>query len=222
MRTTVPKGVPDVERRRARMIAGIAPIGLILICVLVEGLLQMGDMGVFGPPRLRQWAYEHGGFWPGLLQDWSPNYPFQPILMFFTYGFLHGGFLHLAINMFTLYSLGQGVVDRVGPARFLVLYFAAMIGGAAGFGLLADTVYPMVGASGALFGLAGGLMAWNYVDRFTYRLDLWPIARVALLLIVINVVMWWALDGQLAWETHLGGFVIGWIVALLLDPRGRI
>ena len=157
-----------------------------------------------------------------MLRDWGPNYAGQPYLMFLTYGFLHGGLLHLLVNMITLYSLGRGVVERVGLLRFLALYFASMIGGAAGFGLLADTLSPMVGASGALFGLAGGLMAWNYVDRFLYRLELWPVARVALLLIAINVVMWWALDGQLAWQTHLGGFVAGWIMALLLDPRGRI
>ena len=195
---------------------------LIALCVVIEAILLMGDLDMFGAPRLRQWAYENGGFWPGLLRDWGPNYAGQPYLMFLTYGFLHGGLLHLLVNMITLYSLGRGVVERVGLLRFLALYFASMIGGAAGFGLLADTLSPMVGASGALFGLAGGLMAWNYVDRFLYRLELWPVARVALLLIAINVVMWWALDGQLAWQTHLGGFVAGWIMALLLDPRGRI
>lgn len=222
MRSTVPKGLPDDQSHRARIVATIVPLAIILTCVLIEVALQMGDLGVFGPPRLRQWAYEHGGFWPGLLQDWTPNYALQPVLMFVTYGFLHGGLAHLLINMITLYSLGQGVIDRVGPWQFLVVYFTAMIGGAAGFGMIADTLYPMVGASGALFGLAGALMAWNYVDRYTYRLDLWPIARVAALLLVINLVMWWALDGQLAWQTHLGGFLTGWIVALLLDPRGRI
>ena len=78
-----------------------------------------------------------------------------------------------------------------------------------------------VGASGALFGLAGALMAWAYVDRFTARLGLWPIARVGALLIAINVAMYWALDGQLAWQTHLGGFVAGWLLAMLIDPRSR-
>ena len=79
----------------------------------------------------------------------------------------------------------------------------------------------MVGASGALFGLAGALLAWSYVDRFVAREALWPIARMAGLLIAINIAMYWGLDGQLAWQTHLGGFVAGWILALLIDPRGR-
>jgi membrane associated rhomboid family serine protease len=37
----------------------------------------------------------------------------------------------------------------------------------------------------------------------------------------LNIVLWWAMDGQLAWETHLGGFITGWIAAMLIDPRGR-
>ncbi|MDC1399675.1 rhomboid family intramembrane serine protease [Yoonia sp.] len=79
----------------------------------------------------------------------------------------------------------------------------------------------MVGASGALFGLIGGLLAWTYVDRFTYNEGLWPIARAVLILVALNLVLWWAMDGQLAWQTHLGGFIAGWVVALLIDPRAQ-
>ena len=194
---------------------------LIVVCCAVEGILQLGDRGLIDIVRLRSVAYEHGGFWVGLLRSWEPNYPSQPYLMFLTYGFLHGGFLHLAINMITLWSLGKAVLDRVGVRGFLLLYAASLLGGAAGFALLASTLAPMVGASGALFGLAGGLLAWGYVDRFTFQEALWPVARAAGLLLTLNVVMWWALDGQLAWEAHLGGFISGWIAALLIDPRAR-
>jgi membrane associated rhomboid family serine protease len=141
--------------------------------------------------------------------------------MFLTYGFLHGGLLHLVVNMVTLWSLGLAVLDRVGSRGFVLLYAASLLGGALGFALLASTLAPMVGASGALFGLAGGLLAWGYVDRFTLQEALWPVARAAGLLLLMNVVMWWALDGQLAWETHLGGFVAGWVAALMIDPRPR-
>jgi membrane associated rhomboid family serine protease len=195
--------------------------GVIAICTVVEAVLLMADVGVLADPRLRQKAYEWAGFWPGLLQGWQPNYPGQGMAMFITYGFLHGGPLHLLVNMVTLWSLGYAVLDRVGLWGFAGLYSASLVGGAAGFGLIAETFRPMVGASGALFGLAGGLLAWNYVDRFTFREALWPVARVVLFLVAMNVAMWWALEGQLAWETHLGGFIVGWIMALLIDPRGR-
>lgn len=199
----------------------IVLIVLIVICCAMEAVLQLSDLGLVGTARLRSLAYEYGGFWAGLLQSWSPNYPSQPYAMFLTYGFLHGGFLHLVINMITLWSLGLAVLDRVGIRGFVLLYAASLWGGAAGFALLASTLAPMVGASGALFGLAGGLLAWGYVDRFTLQEALWPVARAAGLLLLMNVVMWWALDGQLAWETHLGGFISGWLAALIIDPRAQ-
>ena len=102
---------------------------------------------------------------------------------------------------------------------FFILYGVAMVGGGIGFGLLAPTLAPMVGASGALFGLVGGLLAWSYVDRFNLNEALWPVARAVLLLAGLNLVLWAVMNGQLAWETHLGGFVTGWICALLIDPR---
>jgi membrane associated rhomboid family serine protease len=194
---------------------------LIAVCTAVEAVLFLSDLGLFGDTRLRQTAYTWGGFWPGLLQGWQPNFPGQPVAMFLTYGFLHGGPVHLIVNMLTLWSLGTAVEARVGARGLALLYGASLVGGAVGFGLISETFRPMVGASGALFGLAGGLLAWNYVDRFTLRAGLWPVARVVLFLVAMNVAMWWALDGQLAWETHLGGFVLGWIVALLIDPQPR-
>lgn len=199
---------------------GIA-IALIALCVFIELVLQAGDRGAFNIPRFRQMVYENGGFWSGLLDDWTPNYPGQPWAMFATYGFLHSGFVHLGVNMLTLWSLAGVVIDRVGQVKFSVLYVGAILGGAIGFGLLAETLRPMVGASGALFGLAGAILSWEYVDRFTWRDQLWPVVRAVLMLIALNIVLYWAMGGQLAWETHLGGFVAGWLLAMLIDPRSR-
>ncbi len=209
---------PDLVPGRA----GRAVIwGLIAVCAAIEAVLWLGDLGAFGALRLRATVIEHAGFWPGLLKGWQPNYPGQGAAMFFSYGFVHGGPLHMAMNMATLWSLGFAVLRRVPLRGFLLLYAATLLGGAAGFALLANTFSPMVGASGALFGLAGGLLAWDYVDRFTLSERLWPVLRMVLLLGAMNLALWWALDGQLAWETHLGGFVTGWVTALLIDPRGR-
>ena len=197
-------------------------IGLVIAaCTLVEGALILGDFGMLGLPRLRQTAYEYAGFWPGLLGGWTPNYGTQPYAMFLSYAFLHTDIKHFVFNMITLYSLGGAVWDRVGTRGFLILYVAAILGGGLGFGLLADTLRPMVGASGGLFGLAGGLLAWNYVDRFTESRQLWPIVWIILGLLFLNLALWWLMDGLLAWETHLGGFVFGWIAALLIDPRSQ-
>ena len=194
---------------------------LILIMVGVELFLTATDLGLFGQRGMRRLSYQYAGFWPGLLDDWTPNYSYQSQLMFATYAFLHGGMLHLAANMITLWSLGQAVIDRVGRGAFVLLYLASVLGGALGYAALWTTPQPMVGASGALFGLAGGWLAWEYVDRFSDRSGLWPVIRVALMLIALNVVLFYTMNGQLAWQTHLGGFIAGWVAAMLIDPRPR-
>jgi membrane associated rhomboid family serine protease len=194
-------------------------IAIILLCVGIEAVLSLSDAGLIGSGRMRRIFYDYGGFWPGLLEDWRPNYTAQPWVMFLSYGFLHGGLMHLAVNMITLWSLGVVVLDRVRGRGFVMLYVASLLGGGVGYALLAPSLTPMVGASGALFGLAGGILAWSYVDRFTFRERLWPVARALLLLLLLNVVLWWAMKGHLAWETHLGGFIAGWVAALLIDPR---
>jgi rhomboid protease GluP len=199
-----------------------APIlALIGLCTVIEGALWAADLGLWGPVRLRQLAYEYGGFWPGLLAGWTPNYPAQPVAMFLTYAMLHGGPGHLVANMITLAVLGREVALRAGGGGFLLVYVASALGGAGGYGLLAETAQPMVGASGALFGLAGCLLAWAYADRPRGMAGLWRVLRVALLLVAVNLAMYWALEGQLAWQTHLGGFVTGWVAAAFFGRGHR-
>ncbi|SEW44195.1 Membrane associated serine protease, rhomboid family [Cognatiyoonia koreensis] len=196
-------------------------IALIVICTAIEVSLLLADFGLVGSGRLRQTVYEYAGFWPGLLRTWQPNYDAQPYLMFVTYGFLHSGIAHLLINMVTLWSLSGAVIRRVGGRGFVLLYGFSIVAGAIGYAFLNTTPVPMVGASGALFGLAGGLLAWSYVDRYTAQQGLWPVAQAIVLLIGLNLVLWWAMDGHLAWQTHFGGFLGGWMIATVIDPRPR-
>ena len=195
-----------------------ALLGIFLLCLLPELWLSAADWGVWGDGRLRQWAVQNGGFWTGLLRNWRPNYALQPWTMFVTYSFLHGGIIHFAVNMMTLFSLGPPLVSYFGTPRFLLIYTASTIGGAIGFALLSGEVLPMVGASGALFGLAGALMALTWRDIRASNGSILPVLRSISWLVVLNLLLWWAMAGHLAWETHLGGFIIGWIAALLLDP----
>lgn len=191
------------------------------VLAVIEGGVFLGALVGGRGEALRSLALEYGAFWPGLLYDWVPNYACQSWAMFLTYAFLHGGPVHLVVNLITLFSLGQIVIARAGVAKFAALYVAAMLGGAVVFGLLAQGPQPMVGASGALFGLAGSVLAWDYLDRFSESLPLWPVGRAVILLLVLNLVLWWAMDGLLAWQTHLGGFLAGWVMAMLLDPVAR-
>lgn len=224
----MPEDAPPYRRDPARIAAWkdvthwpLGLVGLIVACVLVEAVLLAADFGLIGTPRLRTLAYQYGGFWVGLLVNWQPNYAAQPYAMFLSYAFLHGGPGHLAVNMLTLYSLGRLVISRVGQARFLLLYAIAALGGAIGFAALSSVLRPMVGASGALFGLIGAWIAWDYIDRFSLAEPLLPVLRPIVILVVLNVVLYYAMGGHLAWETHLGGFLAGFFTAFLIDPRSR-
>lgn len=192
---------------------------LVALMAAVEAAIWLGGAVMTRPGGLRGLALEYLAFWPGLLGTWRPNYAAQPWAMFLTYGFLHGGLAHFAVNMVTLWSLGVWVIERVGAGRFAVIYALSLLGGAAAFALLAADLRPMVGASGALFGLAGAVLAWETRDRFEGAVSLWPVVRAVGLLAGLNLVLWWAMDGLLAWQTHLGGFVAGWASALAVERR---
>lgn len=195
-----------------------AVLGIFIACLLPEAVLLGADLGFWGQSDWRIWAWQHGGFWVGLLGNWRPNYAAQPWLMFITYGFLHGGPMHFALNMLTLWSLGPPLVDRMGNRRFLVLYALSLLGGALGFALLSRIPQPMVGASGALFGLAGAHLGLAYQHLRRRQASMKPLIRAVAGLVALNILLWWAMHGMLAWETHLGGFIAGWIAVRWLDP----
>lgn len=189
------------------------------LSVLPELVLLGADFGLWGRPWWRSVAYEYAGFWVGLLGNWRPNYPLQPVLMFASYGFLHAGLWHLALNMTTLLALTPPLVARIGTGRFLALYGVSVLGGAFGFAALSRASAPMVGASGALFGLVGAFMSLDFRQRIAGGRPVGPLAGTAAALVLGNALIWWMTGGRLAWETHLGGFLAGWVAALALPDH---
>jgi len=131
----------------------------------------------------------------------------------FSAALLHGSVMHILFNMYALYLFGPRMEQQVGSPAFATLYVAcAGAGGAAAYVMLGIDSPPMVGASGAIFGLFGAWMfvAWKIRSTpggrsmFTNLLVLLAI-NLALPLFVPNI----------AWQAHLGGFVAGLGIALL-------
>lgn len=191
-----------------------AVLALALLCAVPELILLGADWGLWGSARWRPLAYAEGAFWAGLLHGWTPNYAAQPVAMFLTYAWLHAGPGHLLGNLGALLWLGPDLAARLGPGRFLALWLAGVLGGAAAFGLLASSPAPMVGASGALFGLAAAT-AVETARGQGWRRGLVLVAG----LLALNLAAWAAAGGQLAWETHLGGMVAGGVAARALRRR---
>lgn len=135
------------------------------------------------------------------------------------HAFLHAGFLHLLMNMLVFVQAGPFVEARMGSLRFAILYGVSILGGAAAYVLInPDSAREAIGASGAICGV---FAAYFLAVRPTPRAALAdPRVRNAMLSFVgINVVLVALLPLPIAWEAHLGGFVVGALAYLLLAPR---
>jgi membrane associated rhomboid family serine protease len=149
--------------------------------------------------------------------------------------FIHGGFMHLLLNMWSLFIFGDNIEDSLGKARYLFFYLLSGFAAAAAQVLVdPSSTLPMVGASGAI---AGVLAAY---------LRLFPHARVLTLIplfiffftqeipAVLFIALWFALQvlsglgslsvaaggqgGGVAFFAHIGGFVAGFLLIRSLLP----
>ena len=211
----MPRSLPPALPRAPPIRLGL---GIGLVCIAVEAALSGADAGLWGERYWRARVYENGAFWAGLLFDWRPNYAAQPGAMFLSYGFLHGGPWHLLGNMAALALLLRNLGPRLDAARLLALWAGASVGGGLAFAALGPVPVPMVGASGALFGLAGAWLVWDAAALKAAGLSRRPVWRALLILVLLHPVLWLAQAGMLAWQTHLGGFLAGAALARATGP----
>lgn len=131
-----------------------------------------------------------------------------------TSGFLHFGPIHLAFNMFALWVIGRDLEQVLGRARFLVVYVVSLLGGGLAVFFFAAENSLTAGASGAVFGLMGGLAV------VLLRMRRSP--RPALTIILLNVVISFVVPG-ISILGHLGGLAFGTAVtaAMLYAPSRR-
>jgi membrane associated rhomboid family serine protease len=174
-----------------------------------------------------------GGAPSGAMRDWGVSGAALAAGRYHTIAshmFAHGGFAHIFMNMSALFAIGGRLVTRLGSPpgawlRFMGLFLLSGLVGAALFlAIHPSGTIPMVGASGALYGLVGALVRMDrdglYViplqRRFIGRFTL-DFVRDNLLLFVLLTVpaLLMGSGGGVAWEAHLGGFAFG----LLAGPR---
>ena len=133
--------------------------------------------------------------------------------------FLHVGVLHLVLNLYVLYLFGGVLESVLGSARFTAVYFITGFCGSAASFALGGTNRVAAGASGAIFGLLGAWLAYNWRRR---RLSVAAQGnlRVALVLIGVNLVLGVAVRG-IDNAAHVGGLVAGLIAGLTVEGFGR-
>ncbi len=129
--------------------------------------------------------------------------------------FLHAGIEHLFNNMVILFFLGAMIEKAIGHISFLVLYFLSGIGGNL-CSLLAKVLQmdasASVGASGAIFGLDGVLLAWILLDRRSMP-DVTP--KRVILMIALSLYSGFTTQ-NIDNAAHVGGLVTGFLAGLVL------
>jgi membrane associated rhomboid family serine protease len=161
-------------------------------------------------------------------------------LPFFTMMFLHGGCLHLILNMWTLWLFGPAIEDRLGHGRYLAFYLVCGLAASLAHVMFNPTsIVPALGASGAIAGILGCYMR------------LFPLARVVVVVPILFIPLFFevcafvfiglwfmiqvlqsmmalllpAASGDVAWWAHVGGFIAGFALGPLLvrsEQRYRV
>ena len=152
--------------------------------------------------------------------------------------FIHGGFLHIAGNMWFLWIFGRGVEDLLGHAKYLFLYFACGIAGALVFVLVnSHSTVPTIGASGAIAGIMGA-----YLIKFP-RAHIITLVFIFVFITTVDIpaffllLYWFAIqffsgigsvgysqvsNGDVAWFAHVGGFLAGMGLVWLMPSKPRV
>ncbi|MBQ3033501.1 MAG: rhomboid family intramembrane serine protease [Deferribacterales bacterium] len=200
------------------------PLATLILILTNAGIfiymLQTGLSGTF---------FIDYGIVPAKLGMPSEIVPFQEkILPFFSYMFIHGGWLHIIFNMYFLYIFGPNVEGRLGHGRYIVSYIVFGITGAIVYVILSPTDgYPMVGASGAVAGVMGAYLIFFPTSKIKTLLIIIIFITFINIPAVVFIGLWFAaqlsgalVDGgtsdSIAWWAHVGGFVAGMVLALFV------
>ncbi|RKQ19606.1 rhomboid family intramembrane serine protease [Ureibacillus endophyticus] len=131
--------------------------------------------------------------------------------------FIHGGFIHVLFNMFSLFLFGPELEKIAGKARFITIYLLAGIFGNVATVVTQDPLYASVGASGAIFGIFGAFSALVYYTRRTMP----QLKQIIMPLVVISVIITF-LSPNVNIASHLGGLVTGFLIGLSYFSPKRI
>lgn len=182
--------LPVAARLRSLSDQPVVTWGIIAVCVVVYVLQLLPGSAV--------------------TQDllYYPPYTLTEPWRMITAIFVHSqtSFLHILLNMVSLYLFGPIVERLLGRVRYLALYLLSGLGGSVAVLLIAPDT-PVVGASGAIFGLLGAF--------FVIARRLGGNSSQILIVIVINLGIGFLPGTNIAWQAHLGGLVTGAAVALV-------
>lgn len=161
--------------------------------------------GGFSPESLAN----NGGLVPRLVSDQNQYYRLLVAM------FLHGGLFHFLMNSYFLYYLGGFTEKLLGSTRYAIIYILSGLGSSVAVWLFSDPDVVTIGASGALYGIMGGLLILTFLKANWFSpYGIRSIRSISL----INIVLTFVLGGVLSFWGHIGGLISGIILTYLLIP----
>jgi membrane associated rhomboid family serine protease len=172
----------------------------------------------------------------GHLRDGVTLYHMLPFL---TASFLHGGWLHIIFNMWTLFIFGSTLEGRMGSIQFLIFYLCCAVASIYAHGYFNPTSEaPVIGASGAIAGVIGAYALRFPTARITLLVPIIIIPLIFSIPALVYAALWFgfqllqgawealapSVGGGIAWWAHIGGFIAGLVllpIFLLFAPAPR-
>ncbi len=200
-----------------------------LVAVNILVFLWELSLGRNLQPALMEIAFIPRRFWiPG-------NWVSDTIEMFLSM-FLHGSLMHIGSNMLYLWIFGDNIEDRLGHFRYTIFYFACGVIAALAHAFFSPgSALPAIGASGAIAGVLGGYIILFPHARVTTLIPLFVIITVREIPAIFVLGLWFVLQlfsgvgslgvrdaqdlGGVAYFAHIGGFVAGMVLILLMGGR---
>lgn len=193
-RAAAPKTKPSWITRLTGRGAPVVTYAIIAICIV---MFVLQSLPVIGDEITRSLLYAGLYSYPDFFQPWR----------MLTSVFLHANFLHLALNMYTLWIFGMALEPMLGRLRYLVLFLISGFAGSLAVLLITPPGQGVLGASGAIFGMFGAF--------FIIQRRLGGNATQILVLVAINLAIGFVPGFNISWQAHVGGFIGGLLVGLI-------
>ncbi len=172
----------------------------------------------------RTWGFIPARFFDNYFSVLTGEPIYQKYFSLITHLFIHGGWLHIIGNMWTLWIFGDNVEDRLGPFRFLIFYLCCGISATLFHALIyKNSVVPVVGASGAISGVMGAYFMMYPLARILVFFPIFFFPIFFEIPAFLYLGYWFLIQfysglfslslpisyGGVAWFAHVGGFLIG-------------
>jgi rhomboid protease GluP len=181
------------------------PVTFVLLALNTIMFFVVLFNGGFSPESLTK----NGGLLPSLVTE---NNEYYRLLVSM---FLHGGLFHFLMNSYFLYYLGSFTEKLLGSTRYAIIYMISGLGASVAVWLFSDPNIVTIGASGALYGIMGGLLILTFIKPNWFS----PYGiRSIRMISIINIVFTLTLSAAVSVQGHLGGLISGIILTYLFIP----